>query len=211
MVIVYEHVAVSTLLAMISDQQNLEPALSMNTRVILNTIINFMWAPSHMGIQGNDAADKAAKDAPKMAVPPLPEQFVFFTDLRRKTLFYSLKLWQDRWSTCKENKLYKIHPELSKPFPLLAASRKDESVLARLHTGHTYTTHVHLLKREKAPWCHACDNSFSVSHFLTECADLYDLRVKYFDTSSLKHIFTKVSSAALFGFLKESLTRRVSI
>ena len=76
--------------------------------------------------------------------------------------------------------------------------------MTRIHTGHTYLTHVHLLKREEAPWCHACDIGFSVSHFMTECADLYDQREKYFGTSNLRRIFTEVSSTALFGFLKET-------
>jgi len=167
-------------------------------------IIHFMWAPSHTGIQGNETADKAARDALGMEIPRLPEQSVPFTDLRRKTLAYSLKLWQDRWSACKENKLYKTLPDLSKPHPLRTSNRKEESVLTRIHTGHTYLTHVHLLKREEAPWCHACDIGFSVSHFMTECADLYDQRVKYFGTSNLRRIFTEVSSTALFGFLKET-------
>jgi len=100
-------------------------------------IIHFMWAPSHMGIHGNKTADKAAKDALGMEIPHLPEQSVPFTDLGRNTLFYSLKLWQDCWSTCTENKLYKTLPELSKPLPLRRSNRKEESVLTRSHLLNT--------------------------------------------------------------------------
>ena len=51
------------------------------------------------------------------------------------------------------------------------------------------------LKREEPPWCHACDNIYSIKHILSECADLYDLR---------KDIFADIPPANLFGFLRET-------
>jgi kelch-like protein 2/3 len=167
-------------------------------------IIVFLWAPSHMGIYGNEIADLAAKEALGLDIPEFPFQFVPFTDLRRKTNSYCFQLWQERWSSLINNKLFKLQPDISKPLLVTVLTRKEETILARLHTGHTYLTHVYLLKREEPPWCHACDNAYSVKHILSECADLYDLREKFFGNKQLKDIFVDIPPANLFGFLRET-------
>jgi kelch-like protein 2/3 len=167
-------------------------------------VINFMWAPSHVGIHGNEVADKAAKEALELAIPKFPKQSVPFTDLKRKTASYCLDNWKKRWSLQTENKLFKVCPDLTKPLLTASKTRKEETILTRLHTGHTYFTHAHLLRREDPPWCHACDTANSVKHFLSDCADLHDLRMKFFGTSNLKKIFTEVAPMAIMSFLKET-------
>jgi kelch-like protein 2/3 len=167
-------------------------------------IIVFLWAPSHIGIYGNEIADLAAKNALGLDIPKFPSQFVPFTDLRRKTNSYCFQLWQERWSSLTNNKLFKIRPVLSKPFPMAVLTRKEETILARLHTGHTYFTHVHLLKREEPPWCHACDTLYSVRHIMSECADVFDLRESFFGKMEVQDIFTDIPTANLFGFLRET-------
>jgi ribonuclease HI len=167
-------------------------------------VINFMWAPSHVGIYGNEAADKAAKDALELPIPEFLRQSVPFTDLKRKTASYCLDIWRKLWSLQTENKLFKVCPDLTKPLLTLSKTRKEETVLTRLHTGHTYFTHVYLLRSEDPPWCHACDTANSVKHFLSECADLHDQRMRLLGTSNLKKIFTEVSPSAIITFLKET-------
>ena len=51
-------------------------------------------------------------------------------------------------------------------------TKKENTVLDRLHIGHSYLTHSFILRKEEAPVCVACDVVLTVKHILNECADL---------------------------------------
>ena len=151
--------------------------------------VAFMWVPSHVGIRGNALVDKAAKDALNHDTPPLPRQSVFHLDLQRQTKLYCKQLWQDDWSNQPRNKLFQVLPNLSDRLPTLTKNRKEETILSRLHIGHSYVIHSFLLKNEDPPWCFCCDAPFTVEHFLTECSDLILPRNQCFNNNSLKSNF----------------------
>ena len=71
-------------------------------------------------------------------------------------------------------------------------TRKENTVLNRLHTGHSYLTHSFILRREEAPVCVACGAVITVKHILIECADLFEIRKKYFEERSLYSLFRNV-------------------
>jgi kelch-like protein 2/3 len=176
----------------------------LHTQLILDgKVIQFIWAPSHMGIRGNEMADQAAKEALDQPMPDWPIQAVPHLDLRKKSLCYIKKLWKDRWAGCRDNKLFQIKPSLDVPLSQAAKSRKEETILTRLRIGHTYITHGFLLRKEDPPWCHACDTVFTVKHFMSECADLIDVRNKYFGTSSFQEIVLEIPCENVCNFLKE--------
>jgi hypothetical protein len=169
--------------------------------------IVFMWAPSHVGIRGNCAADARAKEAlghePSKFRPYVP-----YADFKCLVRQYTFKLWQEQWSEQKNNKLYQIMPDLSLGVPIAASGRKAETVLNRLLLGHTYFTHSHLLRGDDQPWCSACDVPLSVRHVFTECADLFEARVEHLGcdplnpfSMSMKDIFN-LSVEKIFNFLK---------
>ena len=62
---------------------------------------------------------------------------------------------------------------------------KENTVLNRLHIGHSYLTHSFILRKEDAHVCVACNDVISVKHILIECADLLEIRKKYFEERSL--------------------------
>ena len=82
-------------------------------------------------------------------------------------------------------------------------TRKENNILNRLHIGHSYLTHSFILRKEEAPVCVACYAVITVKHVLTECADLLEIRKKYFEERSLYSLFRNVIPEIIFYFLRE--------
>jgi len=153
-----------------------------------------------MGIRGNEAVDRLAKDAVCL---DKSSQAVPFTDLKPKTNSYIKDLFQKDWDLQTENKLHDIYPVLDSLPRYSFSCRKEESVFTRLRTGHSHLTHSFLLKGEEPPWCVGCDVRMSIKHLLLTCWDLHDTRQKFYTADSLKTLFRDVPPETIFDFLKE--------
>ena len=64
-------------------------------------------------------------------------------------------------------------------------------------------THCFILRREEASVCVACGAVITVKHILIECADLLEIRKKYFEESSVYSFFRNVIPEIIFDFLRE--------
>ena len=124
--------------------------------------IHLCWIPSHIGIRGNEAADMAAKESLNQGITASQ---VPYTDLKCQINHFILHKWQERWSSCPDNKLFKIKPTLGVWPSGFRNSRKEEVVLSRLRIGHTYFTHSYI-RQEDPPECTACQEIYSVRHVL---------------------------------------------
>ena len=128
------------------DHPLLVDLFSLYFKLCDNKDIVFAWVPGHVGIQGNNVVDLAAKHAleksinRRMAVP--------YSDFKVLTNVYVKKQWQTEWERYPENKLYKIQPKVHDPIPSPGRCRREETILWRLHIVHTFSTHSYLLKGE---------------------------------------------------------------
>ena len=171
-------------------------------------IVKFCWIPSHVGIRGNEFADKKAKDS---LIKLEPHHYKLpFTDYLPLVKTYVKKKWQARWDKKHERerpiKLHEIMPKL-KPFYTSHLSRKDEVVMHRLRIGHTRLTQRYYmedpLKRE--PPCNFCyDDWLSVKHILIECQHFTNIRDRHYRASNMKDLFENVSHRSILSFLKEA-------
>ena len=161
------------------------------------------WIPSHVGIPGNEKADRLAKAALTSSLAAHSQ--VCWSDLKPRVDTYICTAWQALWNNETRNKLYEILPNLKESLCNTTQSLypKQETVMTRLRIGHTWITHSYLLKKEDQPFCHACDNPFTVKHILVECSDFTHIRNKYYTTTDVHTLFREVDSIKINEYLKE--------
>ena len=159
----------------------------------------FCWVPSHVGIRGNEEADKVAKEA--LSLPFYPSKLPY-TDFKPAVFRYISETWQSFWDTQVDNKLHSVKPLLGESGCNRISQRK-ETILARLRIGHTRLTHSYLLERDSAPECAACQSPLTVKHILMDCGDFALIRQRSYCVSDLRELFESVPLERVFGFLRE--------
>jgi ribonuclease HI len=139
--------------------------------------ILFCWVPSHVGIIGNELADKNAKSAKNILCHDLP-----YCDAKIHIKALLNNKWQQQWDQQNLNKLHAIKPVI-KTWPM-QKSRKYDVTLTRLRIGHTRYTHSHLLTGDPAPTCQTCNVTMTVKHIFIECPDFSFYRNFHFHSHS---------------------------
>ena len=99
--------------------------------------------------------------------------------------------------------LYKIFPVLKECISCPRKNRKEETVMARLHIGHSFLTHSFLLKGEEPPVCIGCDKRLTIEHILLTCLDFIEIGESHFTAKSLRMLFKDISPEKIFNSLKE--------
>ena len=77
-------------------------------------------------------------------------------------------------------------------------NRKEETVMARLHIGHSFITHSFLLKGEEPPVSIGCDQHITMKHILLTCSGFIEMRESPFTAQSLRMLFQDISPEKAF-------------
>jgi hypothetical protein len=106
------------------------------------------------------------------------------------------KLTSSEWKAVF-NKRNDINPSLDVAPSLTLSNRRDQTVLPRCRIGHTKRTDSYLLTNDNAPFCVACNENFTVKHFLLECHDFSQARNRFYHVNSLKELFNTIHQNTL--------------
>ena len=168
--------------------------------------IHLCWLPGHVGILGNERADRAAKAARRTDMQPC---LIPPSDIKPIIRKHITAMWQATWDESPLNKLHEIAPIVNEPRTHHLSTRRDQSVFNRCRIGHSRLTHEFLLKGGPPPECIPCNCLLTIKHLLIECVDFNDVRQRFYQVPSLQDLFKTVKPEVILEFLKAAALYRL--
>lgn len=132
-----------------------------------NKNVVVVWIPSHIGIKGNEEADRAAKEAASSALET--RDVYTYSDVSTYLKSQAYMMWTELWEATEGNKLKAIKQDLKSWKTSYRGNRREEVVLTRLRIGHSRLTHGYLIERMTAPICRTCNVQVTIKHIVEEC------------------------------------------
>ena len=171
--------------------------------------IHFCWTPSHVGIEANEIADKAAKAVATDQNVSITRRRVPHLDMKKPIREYIWNKWQQRWTSplLKNNRKYrKVRPSVASWSSSYQSNRRYEKILTRLRIGHTRVTHSFIFEGSSPPECDHCGVPLTVEHILVDCTYLQEIRNLYhLDGKSIDSILgDDLCIDDVMDFLKDS-------
>ena len=167
------------------------------------THVKFCWIPSHCGIEGNEAADKLAKESLGLNIDALLG--IYHADLKPQVNAYVQQLMQVKWDVEVHGRdLYLLKANLAPPDRYKHLKRAEEVAMTRLRIGHCKATKGHIVSRGPPAVCHHCGSTLSREHILLECGTVQELRGEFYEADSLTSPFECVRPLAIIEYLKEA-------
>lgn len=191
---------------LIEIQQTLYRNQMMGLSIIL------VWIPAHIGIRGNELADKGAKEATKrnqtdMEVP--------FSKTEMKTMIkYKLReWWQKQWEKEHTGRwFYSIQRRVGM-MRNTGKTRREETIISRLRFGHTRLNGtLFKMGKHNSGRCEFCQEEETIEHVMLHCQkyvverrkmvfNLKEIKVNY----DLRDILQRSTEEKCYRFLIQYL------
>jgi len=158
------------------------------------------WIPGHVGIPGNERADRVAKAALSLPLSPVKVSAMNFLPRAKLLTTYTQRMARNM-ELCDGNA---INPTVGVTKLNGSLGRKDAVIINRLQIGHTHATHAHLLgDGDDEAFCTTCYTSLTVTHSRV-MSTVYHLRQQYHFGSTLKDLFNNTSVNDIIAFIKDT-------
>jgi hypothetical protein len=160
-----------------------------------------MWIPSHVGIKGNEEADKHAKEATMKRY--YTQYNILPEDITNHIKEHTKQEWQSEWEReiAQGNKLGNVKNTISKWENINDYDRKEQTILTRLRIGHTRLTHIHLIEKNDPPKC-SCNENLTVRHIF-ECTNYKNAIDKFSISYNLLKKDQKTETDKILKYLRE--------
>lgn len=139
--------------------------------------VQFQWVPSHCGIDGNEMADRIAKQAANMSPTFLPQYSLKKCISTARTVL--IEKWIHCWSReTKGRHLYSIQKEPNDFEQYRDINRSTATFAARARIGHIATqTYLYRFNLSESPFCLWCGmEEETLEHILLKCSTLCSSR-----------------------------------
>ena len=167
-----------------------------------NKVVILTWLPGHIGIPGNELADRIARNATNETSQNI---LIRFQDIKSENIQKHYSTWRDQW-IFHGNCLKIIKPNIEAwKFPS-TLSRREQAVITRLRIGHTHLTSLYMLLGQRRPFCEYCpDHNLTVRHILLDCPQYARLRQNHGLSGDLKVILgnSQTGIDKTLGYLKD--------
>jgi hypothetical protein len=134
--------------------------------------LKIMWIPAHVGIGGNERADRAARDALETEVATGHK--VGKLDYCRWGNEEFKRKRQNDWSN-SGNTMVATKPDVNRYRNTEGMPRRYQVIISRLRMGYTNLTHGYKINDEIRPLCTDCNQDITVEHKLWQCPN-YDIQ-----------------------------------
>ena len=162
-----------------------------NTLIKLNSAkITFEWIPSHMGIHGNEKADRLASMSINIGFVKSIAQSR--SEIRRCIVVACESEWGDHWKTLSGPHA-KFKPDTG-PTAYVEAPRSTQVAMSRLRLGTTLLTHGHYFKKSPPNTCPKCNCRANLHHIFVQCPQLSLQRKEISDYCQKEGIHFDLSS-----------------
>ena len=167
--------------------------------------VEFCWVPSHVGIFGNECADKLASDAAKQQESLIP---IDYNDFFNHLSFNMNQVRSHKWQQSNQH-LREIKDNINYWSPM-CKNRREEVVINRLRLGHCWFSHHHLMITDgpRIPTiCSFCSlEPMTVKHIFVESPSLRQRRAGYLSCCNNSNYFSLIDILGADLVISEVLT-----
>ena len=136
-------------------------------------LVGFLWVPAHVGIEGNELADGAAKRALRREKVDVKVR-LGLTECRSIIKRNIMAVWQEEWDREKKGRhYYSLQKSVTRSQCFLGKERRHTGMMTRLRLGHCgLAWDLHKIGKHEDGLCGECGKNQTVEHVLMECAGL---------------------------------------
>ena len=173
--------------------------------------VELIWVPGHRGIDGNEAADRLAKEGSSRAmIGPEPALGISPKIVRREIHKYLQRAHKEYWeglNTCKQAKELMGGLNKKRAKQIIRLPRNKLQLIGGVLTGHCgLDKHLTVINIRNDPLCQLCwEEEETAFHFLGECPAFSALRIRILgvDTLTAREI-RNLPISVLWRIIKES-------
>lgn len=175
--------------------------------------VTFVWIPSHLGVDGNELADREAN---KGRLRPTIDIRVGkqLKDGYKIALDYTRSMWQQQWTSGNVARHYhSIQPTVTITNRRALQNRRKSKIINRLRFGIcALNQRLHKIGRAPSPLCTSCGKDETIGHYLLECTGNPATR-ELLDRCDMWHVEKTVvgvlSDARTIDFIANTFTRDI--